>query len=164
MKKVLAVLLLIALLAPACTAFAATPVYSSTKTFLEVLDKEGISYICKGIDEDCDEYVRIYQLDEDLPYSVEVFFEDDMQHNSIFVWYIITFDEEDLPDVMLACDTLNQTYNYTCFYVDETDNTVTCSMNLIYRDENVDQVFMDALWYLEAIMERAYPVLQPYDK
>ncbi|MBQ2954711.1 MAG: hypothetical protein IJE07_14365 [Clostridia bacterium] len=162
MKKILAVLLLIALLAPCCTALADTATYATTRAFLKALDEEGITYVNRGLDEDNDEYIIVYNMDENHSYTMDIFFEEDQEHTSIFVWYIIAFDEADLLKVMLACDTLNGSYNYTCFYVDETDNTVTCSMNLIYRDKNVDLVVMDAIKYMAAILELAYPVLTPY--
>lgn len=164
MKKLLAVLLLLALLAPTCTAFADTATYPSTQAFLNALDQEGVLYKNCGIDDDGDEYILLEFSDQDHEYSINFFFHDDQEHASVFVWYIIYIDEEDALEAMLACNTLNSKYNYTCFYLDETDYTVTASMNLIFRDSNVDQVAMDALMYMQAIMENAYPVLQPYQK
>jgi len=60
---------------------------------------------------------------------------------------------------MQVCNDLNARYQFTCFYVEETDNTVTCSMNLIYRDDHVGMVVTEATLYLQQILEAAYPSL-----
>ena len=73
-------------------------------------------------------------------------------------------DQADTLRLMYVCNTLNDSYNYTCWYVDETDNTITCSMNLIYRDDNVDEVVTEAMVYMMKIIEAAYPSLSPYIK
>ncbi len=166
MKKFLAVLLLMVLCTSACLpAFASGEAeFGTTGAFLATLDEAKINYVVNGIDSDGDEHVYLRNPDSDIPYTIHYFFESDLEHTSIFAWNLITFDEKDLLRVMHVCNTLNADYNYTCFYVDTTDNTVTCSMNLIYRDDNVGMVCADATLYMMAIIESAWPTLAPYDR
>lgn len=165
MKKILAVLLLLTLGLGVCApAMADEAQFATTRAFLKLLDEAAVRYTCQGIDEDGDEHVIIRNPDQNVSYNVHLFFEADQEHTSIFAWNLITFDPADKLMVMLACNSLNYRYNYTCFYVDETDNTVTCSMNLIYRDDDVGLVNAEALGYLMGIIEDAWPTLQGYDR
>ncbi|MBR3763475.1 MAG: hypothetical protein IKK57_02855 [Clostridia bacterium] len=142
----------------------ATAVFATTQAFMEMLDEAEIDYVYRGLDQDGDEHIAAADPDKNISYTIHYYFEDDLQHTAIFVWNIITFDPADTLRVMHLCSGLNYDYNYTCWYVDETDNTVTCSMNLIYRDENVGQVVTEATLYLMRIIESAYPSLSVYDK
>lgn len=164
MKKILAFLLMLAFLAPCCCALADTAAHASTQAFLTELDAAGIIYTNYGLDEEGEEHIMIRRNNASLDYQVHFFFEEDQEHASVFVWYIISIDEEDALATMLACNTLNDRYNYTCFYLDESDYTVTASMNLIFRENNVGLVAMDALMYMSDILERACPVLDEYDR
>lgn len=165
MKKILSALLLLVMCAAACVpALAETAQFSSTRSFLSLLDEADMKYTVRGIDEDGDEYVTVKVSDENTAYTIYYFFESDQEHTAIFVWNLIEFDPADTLKVMQVCNTLNYEYNYSCFYVDETDNTVTCSMNLIYRDDGVGLVVTEATLYLMEIIEVAYPSLAVYAK
>ena len=164
MKKILAILLLMAMLLSVCLPALAETEFATTRAFLSMLDEADLPYTNLGVDDDGDEHIMIRNPDSDLPYTVHYFFEADQEHTSVFAWNLITFDPADKLMVMLACNSLNYRYNYTCFYVDETDNTVTCAMNLIYRDDNVGLVNIEALAYLMSIIEEALPTLQGYDR
>lgn len=164
MKNILAVLLLTALLLSSCLPALAEAEYATTREFLAILDEAGMKYTNLGVDEDGDEHIMIRNPDADLSYTVHYYFEGDQEHTSIFAWNLITFDPANKLMVMHVCNTLNYRHKYGCFYVDETDNTVTCSMNLIYRDDNVGLVNTEAMVYLMGILEEAMPMLQVYDK
>lgn len=164
MKKFLSILLLTAFSMMICGSAFAEAEYATTKAFVAVLEETDTQYVCQGVDADGDDHVAVLMSSAEIPYTIHCYFEDDLQHTAIFVWNIITFDAEDTLKVMHVCNTLNATYNYVCFYVDETDNTVTCSMNLIYRDDNVGQVCAEAMLYLMSIIEDAYPSLSDYDQ
>ena len=164
MKKLLAALLALMLcLSMGTAALGETAAFATTRSFLDLLDETDIDYVNLGLDKDGDEHVMVVDPDKNISYTIHYFFEEDQEHTSIFVWNIITFDPEDTLRVMHVCNSLNYDYNYTCWYVDETDNTVTCSMNLIYRDDNVGQVVVEATVYLMQIIEQAYASLNMYD-
>lgn len=164
MKKILTVLLLMVLSLSICAPALAETTYENTGAFLALLDELDIAYTNRGIDQDGDEYILLRNPDEELEYDVHMFFEKDQEHTSIFVWYLIEYDPADALIVMQICNMLNAQCRYTCFYADTLDNTVTCSMNLIYRDGNVGLVNAQGLVYLMSIIEEAMPVLQEYAK
>lgn len=164
MKKILTVLLLMVLSLSLCAPAFAETQFATTKDFLALLDYLEMSYSNLGIDQDGDEYILLRNPDEELDYDVNFFFDDDLEHTSIFAWNLITFDPADTLLVMHVCNMLNYQYRYACFYVDETDNTVTCSMNLIYRDDGVGLTNAQALLYMMGIIEDAMPSLQVYAK
>ena len=165
MKQIVAVLLVcllcMSLLAPA---LAEPAKYATTRAFLAMMDEAEMTYTNRGLDVDNDEHIVIANPDKSISYTIHYFFEEDLEHTSMFAWNIITFDPADTLRVMYVCNSLNYDYNYTCWYVDETDNTVTCSMNLIYRDDNVGQVVTEATVYMMKIIEAAYPSLSPFNK
>lgn len=165
MKKLLATLLMLVLcISMGSAASGEEAAFATTRSFLEMLEEAEIAYVNRGLDEDGDEHIVAADPDKNISYTIHYFFEEDQQHTSVFVWNIITFDPEDTLRVMHLCSSLNYDYNYTCWYVDETDNTVTCSMNLIYRDDNVGQVVTEATVYLMRIIESAYSALSVYDQ
>lgn len=164
MKKILAALLVLALCLSVSASALSETAFATTRAFLETLEEADIAYANRGLDVDGDEHVVVVDPDKNISYTIHYFFEDDLEHTSVFAWNIITFDPADTLRVMYVCNSLNYDYNYTCWYVDETDNTVTCSMNLIYRDDNVGQVVTEATVYLMQIIEQAYPSLSVYQK
>lgn len=165
MKKLLTLVLLAVLcMTLASPALAAKAALSSTKSFLDMMELRG--YTCEnyGLDEEGDEMVLLRNPDSDIPYSIVLFFDSDLQHTTIFVWNVIDFDPEDTLRVMLMCNKLNYTYNTICWYVDESDYSVTCSVNLIYRDDNVGLVNAEAVAGIVTILRDAYPRLSVYAK
>ena len=164
MKKFLAALLVSMLCLSLCATASAATEFSTTQSFLTMMDDAEMKYTNNGLDSDGDEHVSMSYRDDYSSYTIHYFFEDNLEHTSIFVWNIIEFDAKDALHVMQVCNELNARYNYTCWYVDETDNTVTCSMNLIYRDDNVGLVVTEATVYLMEIIEHGYPSLAVYAK
>ena len=165
MKKFLALLLLTVLCVSACSAvFAETAQYASTADFVRMLEEADLKYTNRGIDQDGDEHVTLAVGEDFTDYVIHFFFEEDGQHTAIFVWNLITFDPADTLKVMHVCNSLNYKYKYTCFYVDTSDNTVTVSMNLIYRDDNVGLANVEATLFLMNIITEAYPSLAVYAK
>lgn len=164
MKKFLAVLLMMALCMSACSAAFAEAQFASTADFLRLLDEADLKYTNKGLDQDGDEYITLKVREDYASYTIHYFFEADEEHTSIFVWNLIEFDPADTLKVMHLCNTLNYEYNFTCFYVDTSDNTVTVSMNLIYRDDNIGLVNTEGTLYLMSIIEKAWPSLAVYAK
>jgi hypothetical protein len=73
--------------------------------------------------------------DENFAYTINIYFHPDNDRACVYVWNIITFEDADFSRVLRVVNELNYTYKYTRFYVDETDNTVTCALTLILHDD-----------------------------
>ena len=136
--------------------------YASTKAFLDKLDAEYFTYTLRGVDDDNDERVSLTIEGEETSYGFIYFFNNDLQHTNIRVWYLIEFDPADLLNVVQACNELNYNYNYARFYVDESDNTVTVSMDLIYKLEDAGEVVWEATRRMTNIINEAYPTLSKF--
>ena len=139
-----------------------TAIFSNTKAFTAKLDSEDFLYTLRGLDSDGDERLTLTIEGSDVPYHFIYFFNSDMQHTNIRVWYLIEFADEYLVDVVRACNELNYNYNYARFYVDEIDNSVTVSMDLIYREEDAGDVVWEATRRMTNVINEAYPRLSPY--
>ena len=114
-KKLFAFLLVLSLfVCLSVPAFAAyTAQYNTTKEFLKVMDREKHKYNYMGIDEDGDEQINVtLSGDNKDKIEVKLFFEEDLDSVSLRSWYVISFDEKDLSDVLLLVNKLNNDYKY----------------------------------------------------
>ena len=167
MKKLLSLTLALLLLAGLCTtAFATEAQYASTKAFLALMDEKGIHYSVEGIDANGYEKVYINNTDTDInfSYTIKYFFDDGGENCSLRVWDIITFTDADFAKVLRTVNSLNGQYKYVKFTVEESDNTVTASIDTIFRTHDIDQILWEATLYVVDIIEAGYPSLSVYDQ
>lgn len=166
MKKLFSLLLIVTLLLTCCSgALATSATFANTKVFLDMLDEKGISYTMVGIDPDGDEKVEIDNTSEFFSYTLKFFFTPDNETINIRVWDVIHFDEEDLTKVIRDVNSLNAGYKWIKFYVDETDNTVTASMDLIVRENGrVDEVAWEGTLSMVDLLDIGYELLSVYNK
>ena len=168
MKKFLAILLSVLLLLSTCSAALAenpAPTFNSTKTVLALLDAKGINYTLYGLDEDGDELVIVPNTDDvGIKYDLYCFFDQNEENCFIYVWNLMTYDDADFLPVLMACNQLNEDYRYVTFTADTSDNTVTVTIDLIFRDNDVDQIFWEGVLHVVNIIHSAYPTLAPYAK
>ena len=145
-------------------AYAVTAQYSSTQDFVDAMNEEGYKFTLKGVDQEGDELV-ITNFDTDNG-SIEIrfYFDQNCENTNIRVWNVIDYNQSDFMDVLVAVDKLNSDYNYVRFYTDDYDDSVTAALDLIYRDEDVDDICMEALYYVVNIVEEGLAALAPYDK
>ena len=145
--------------------------YSHTQQFLDAMEAEGFGDLCtyEGRDGDNDDtvYVEDYvEVDgEEYDFEMILYFADDNEMINLRIWNVIDFNEENINDVLYACNSINYDYNFLKFYVDETDYSVTGSMDLLVdADQDVTDVAISGLFLAHLIMEEAVPELVPYAK
>lgn len=162
MKKLLSLLLAAVLLLSCCSgAFATSATFANTKVFLDLLDAKEITYTVLGLDDEGDEMVEI----DYAPFTIRYYFYSDNETISIRVWDVIHFAEEDLTKVIRDVNALNAGYKWGKFFVDETDDTVTASMDLIVRENaRVDEVAWEATLTITDLLDIAYEQLSVYNK
>ena len=166
MKKLISALLAAIL----CTcmmipAMAAEPTFESTKNFIAVLDENDLAYTYRGMISTGEEHIVMENEDENFAYTINLYFNADGDCVNVFVWYIIEFEDEDFTGVLRVVNELNSAYKYTRFYIDESDNTVTCAMNIIVLDEDASgDIVLEALLRMASILKHAYPQLVMYNK
>lgn len=162
LAALLAVLLCVSMLVPALGEEA---LYNTTRSFLELLDQENLSYNYAGTISDGEEHVFMENEDENFAYTINIYFHPDNDRTCAYVWNIITFEDADFSKVLRVVNELNYTYKYTRFYVDETDNTVTCALTLILHDDSdAGDIVLEGLLRMASILKKAYPMLAEYDK
>ena len=166
MKKVISLLLAVLLLTLcAAPALAVEATVQNAKDFLALLDEKGIIYTNKGLDSDGDEWITIGNKGDAFTYTINVWFYDDNESVTMKVWNIIEFDDADFAKVLRVCNNLNYTYRFCRFYVDETDNTVTISTDLVVREGGVTaEVTWELLVRLVDILDNGYEQLSVYGK
>ncbi len=166
-KKIFAVLLILGLiLSLSVSAFAVNAQYGPTKAFLKVMDREGHKYNYMGIDEDDDEQIKVtFEGDYLDDINVNIYFDEDLDSVSMCSWYIIEFDEADLPEVLKLVNKLNNDYKFVRFQVDEKELSVDAQIDCPLRDdENAGEIAYDALYYIVMIVDEGYPELKAFAK
>lgn len=167
MKKFISLLFSsLLLLSLATSAAAVTPVFSSTTAALAMLDAKEINYELYGLDNDGDELIIIPNSDDEtgIEYDLYCFFDQNEENCYIYVWNLLTFADADYLPVLLACNQINDDYRFVTFTVDDSDNTVYVTSDLIYRGNDVDEIFWEAVLHMVNIINSAYPTLAPYSK
>ena len=165
MKKLFALVLVLSMLLG--TALAADATYTTTQKAVEVLELMGMEPVCKGLDSDGDDVLYIDYTDEEnnISYTFRLFFDDDLGHCFIRVWYLFNVSSANLTDMMHACNTANCSYKYAKFYVDESDNTVSVDMDLIFNeDDDMGISVWEGVERLKRVIAAAYPDLAVYGK
>lgn len=160
MKKLLTFLLL-AIGTVLCSADAAEQAaYAGTRAFVAELDRAGQPYTLDGPDEDGCEYVLLQSADAPFDYTVTVMFDANQENASLRVWYVIEYAPERYDEVMRVCNALNARSRFVCFYADDSDSTVTASMDLIFRGQDAGAVTWKAVRHLTGELNAAWPLLQ----
>ena len=169
MKKLLSALLCALMLMTACAgalAEAANATYTSTRTFLTYMDRKGINYEIYGIDDDGDELIIVPNGDKEagIEYEIYLFFDDNNENCYVYVWRLIEFTDANYLRVLQTVNAINDDYRYVTFTVDEDTNSVFVTIDLIYRDNDVDAIVWEGLMHVVNIIHNAYGALAPYAK
>ena len=163
MKKFLAIVLTVGMLLTMCLpASAAT--YSTTRTFINWLESLDLKYTERGIDSNGYEIITVGNRGEACSYTIIYYFSQDLELCSIRVYNLIEYNAGDFVKVLNACNDMNQGYKFTTWYCDTSDNTVTVSMDLIFRAYQVDEILEEATLRLVNIIDDGYPLFAAYDK
>lgn len=166
MKKLIAALLLAVMFtAMFVPALADEPAYATTRSFIATLEENDLAYEFVGKEYDDDEHVKLENEDENFAYTIHVYFDKDEDVATVLIWNIIEFNEVDYADVLRAVNNMNYSYKYTRFYIDESDNTVTCAMNIILHDnDSAGDIVLEGLLRAASILKSAYPQMSSFDR
>ena len=135
MKKLWVSICLIALvfaLSAGALAVPSSVSYDTTRRFLEYCDENDIKYSYMGIDNDNDEKVNLSFDLTNTSVDVRYFFEEDQESCMVRVWNLITFDPDQIAEVRDAVGRANADYRWVKYYIDESDNTVTCAADIYF--------------------------------
>lgn len=165
MKRALVFLLAMVMGLMMCSSsLAATAEYYTTQEFLDYLDRQGVIYALEGIDNANYEVVKVNNQGDAFTYDIKFFFDDSMENTGIRVWDVIEYSDADFAKVVRICNTLNDNYRYAKFTADESDNTVTCALDLIYRANDIAEIHWEATLRLVDILNSGYEALCIYDQ
>lgn len=164
MKKIISVFMILFIVASfSLPASAVSASYSSTKSFIYILDDNNIKYTVNGIVEDDYECVSVNNSGDYFNYTIKYFFDSNLENASLRVWDIITFNDSDFYNVLKVVNDFNASHKYGRLYVDESDNTVTAASDLIFRTHDVDEICLEATLYIVQTIDEAYKDLRVYN-
>lgn len=164
MKKLVCLVLALSLVLSCSSAFALAAQFSTTREFLDLLDSSGVKYTLSGLDDDGDEVVTISNQGDAFTYQIHVIFDADLETTYLRTFNIINFSDADFSKVLRTCNSLCSEYNFVRFFVDESDNTVSCAMDMIYRDEDVGDIVLEGLLRMVKLLDIGYEALSVYDQ
>ena len=166
MKRVLAALLLMVMCAALLSsAMAEEPAYATTRSLIDTLNENGLAFEFAGKADTGDEHVSLQNGIDNLEYTFHCFFNENEAMATVSVLNIIAYDEAASADVLRAVNSLNSSYKYVRFYVEEAEHTVACAMTIILHDDgDAGDVVLDGLFRAANILRSAYPRLAPYHR
>ena len=91
------------------------------------------------------------------------YFSEDNEDASIRVWNFIDFAPSDYNNVLEAVNSLNAQYRWVRFYIDKSDNSVTCAIDVEYSVANTGEVTFRLMRHMMNICDYAYSELSRYD-
>ena len=138
-----------------CAQAAGSPAYESTASFLQALQAARLGYELGDVDEDRDEYVGVPCGDT----TIHCYLSDDGETAALIVWYLAEYPAEKLDDVLMVCSELNGSVTGVCFYADESDHTVTASVDLLFAPEDAGTVLIAAVEELQGMLPAAHKAL-----
>ena len=159
MKAMLALVLAAMLLSSAALATAAT--YANTKDTIASFDGVGLYYTVQGIEDKGYEVVTLGNTSDYWDYTIAFFFNEDNTSVGIRIWDLAAFDEAEIPEALLAVNRANEAFKYARFYIEESDNTLTCSYDIVVREgASVGDIVLEATARLTAILDQSYPYFE----
>ena len=167
-KKLFAVLLALCLfLSLSVPAFAVSAQYSTTKSFLKVMDREEIKYTVVGVREKNKKEVVKFDWSGDNAKDMEVtaLFTENLESVSLYAWNLVYIDKADLDKALALVNKLNNSYYYVKFSVDEDEMSIDAEVDCRLRDdENAGEIAYDGVYFLVNIVDKVYPELQEIEK
>ncbi len=166
MKRYIAALLALVLaFGFSAGALASSTEYAATGQFLDCLQSRGVKYTYDGMSDNGKERVYvIYNGDNKDSIRVDLFFSEDNMYVSLRCWDIIHYSDADFAKVLRVCNKINTDYKYTTFYADESDNTVSASIDIILlEDVDCAELTRENMLRLVNIVDDNFELLAPYD-
>lgn len=164
-KRIALCLVLVMLCCAAAFTYGTAGQYKTTRLFLDYLDREGVPYTYDGISgSNAYEKVTVERPAAGMGTVTLVFiFDPDGETASIRIWNFIDYDASAYARVAAACDSMNGSYRFTCFYTDSSDDSVTVSMDLLLLGTaDTGRILYRAMENMVTIAELAYPELKQY--
>lgn len=168
-KRLLSLVMVLALLASLSAAASAEEAqYKTTKAFLEEI-REVPDFQCElmGIvtaEGENYEMVRVKYVGEvsDYESNLQLLFSEDCGEVQLYLYKLISFQEEKLAAVLKAVNALNSLRSCVKYYVDLSDNTVTAGAFQILCEEDPAALTMMALGATIGYTDSAYEMLREY--
>ena len=165
LSVVLMVLLLVSLSA---NAFAADAQYQVTKDFINLLkDVKGATCeVADIVSDSTGNYELVYVTYDgelsDYVSNIAMLFAEDASEVQLYMYNLITFSEEKLPDVLKAVNDLNHRATGAKLFVDMSDYSVTAEMYQLLPDSDGASLATVALGFMISMTDTLYEQLQTY--
>ena len=144
--------------------------YVSTKRYLSLLEQKNLSVntILPPEEENGKERVIVdlkttSENGDSFTYSLTAIFNSSNDRVQFYIWNLINYDAADRGAVQEICGSLNSSWQWLKFYVDDSDNSVTANYTLpLAEDAPMTSLMWDAVLQIDDVLGYAYDDLLPY--
>lgn len=110
------------------------------------------------IDGDDDEIIRInFNADNVESVRISLFFDKEDKNVAVRSFNICKVEESKKPRIYQALSKLNEDFRWVKFSVDESDNTVTASIDAVIRMDVAGEICYELVFRMVNIVDDAYP-------
>ena len=137
--------------------------YDTTRFFIKALKDRDIRYNYYGLDENDNDRItsrwsiagRTVELVIIIPPEEDVI--------NIYSWNLIDYDRADRSAVLETCNQANYDWKFTCFYVDDNDNSVTVNAHMpLAEAQDAETAGFDLFDRFISILEETVPNFIPF--
>ncbi len=134
--------------------------YSSTRKFTSIMDREDIRYSYEGVRENTKSEVVSVTYSGDNMDSIRVmfFFSEDCEDVAIHVFDMARVPSAKVSNVMEEINRQNSEYRFVRFYLDTDDNTIQLAADACFRENDVDEICLELLHRIVSISDDVYPI------
>jgi len=165
MSLLLAAAMLIGMAMPALAEDEVSVQYTTTQSYVELMEEKGLKYTLKGIDENGYEKISLINKDDQgNRYEIVFYFGKGQESCNIRVFGLITYAEDDVTDVLRAVNDLNRKWKFVKFYVNEDSCTVAAAVDLLFNDADVGEIVLEGAIKVNNILKDGFAVLNAYNQ
>lgn len=134
---------------------------SSTKQFIDYMDKKGVHYLChEDVNSSHLDIVDVTYSCENIPaVSLKLIFSKSCDNVSVRASNLVKFSEDKIPAMLVAVNQQNCRFRFVKFVIDFDENTVHGEMDACFGTHDVGMICYDLLDKGVDICDKAYPEL-----
>lgn len=118
-------------------------------------DEKGLKYSIIGEKEDC---IKLgFTMDSRDGLDVLIIMDEDGESAKVRAYDLAKFPANKIDVMYKTCNELNKDYRWLKFFVDESDNTITCDMDAIIQLDSCGMELYELCFRLVHIADEAYP-------
>ena len=137
--------------------------YDTTRFFIKALKDRDIRYNYYGLDENDNDRITSRWTIAGRTVELVIIIPPEEDVINIYSWNLIDYDRADRSAVLETCNQANYDWKFTCFYVDDSDNSVTVNAHMpLAEAQDAETAGFDLFDRFISILEETVPNFIPF--